>query len=151
MTQKRKTWTFSDNELQTLTLALVADIRELEDKRSGDFTETERQELIAKRNALADRINEIRNAFRKDVDPDGMWLERDQIEVKVVPKPMDELYTVVPWLDRWAVVEKANPSRPVGEHLYTQKTHAHRKKRDLNKAARETNAIMVANGGALIL
>jgi hypothetical protein len=151
MTQKRKTWNFSDNDLLTLIHALQADIRQLEDERSGNFSEMERQELIAKRDALADRINEIRSAFRKDVDADGQWSERDQIEARIVPKPLDELYMVISWLDRWAVVEKTNPSRPIGEHLYTQKTHAQRRKRELNKAARETNAIMAANGGALIL
>ena len=151
MTHKRKTWAFSDHELLIFTLALQTDINSLE-SGFGDFTETDRQELIAKRKELAARLNEIRHAFRKDGDPDGMWSERDQIIVRVVSKPGDELYEVVPWgPDRWVIVEKANPGRPVNEHIYTQKTHAHRKKRELNKAARQMNEIMAANGGALIL
>ena len=151
MTHKRKIWTFSDHELLILTLALQADIESLE-SGSGAFTDGDRQGLIAKRKELAARINEIRHGFRKDVDPDGMWSERDQIVVKIVLKPGDELYEVVPWgPDRWVIVEKANPGRPVNEHIYTQYTHAHRKKRELNKAARHMNEIMAANGGALIL
>lgn len=150
MKQQRKTWTFSDQDLMALTLALQTDIRSLEEG-AGDFADTDRQVLIATREELAARIQEIQHAFRKDVDPDGRWSERDQILVKIVPKPDDETYTVVPWGDRWAIAERADPSRPVGEHLYTKKTHAHRRKRALNRAAREMNAIMEANGGALIL
>lgn len=64
----------------------------------------------------------------------------------------DEIYIVVPWgPERWIAVEKANPARPVNEHIYTQKTHAYRAVRRLNVAARQMNEIMSANGGALIL
>ncbi|SRR6266487_83194 len=143
-------WIFSDLDLMRLQMALHTDIQVTE--QSHDWTPQEKQELVSNLGELADRIREIRNAFRKDVDPDSQWSERDQAVVRIAPKPEDELYAVVPWgPDRWVIVEKANPSRPINEHIYTQKTHAYRKKRELNRAARQMNEIMAANSGALIL
>jgi hypothetical protein len=143
-------WILSDLDLMRLQMALQTDIHATE--QSHDLTDLEKQELVSNLSELADRIRAIRDAFRKDVDSDGRWSERDQAMIRIAPKPGDELYTVVPWgLDRWVIVEKDNPSRPINEHIYTQKTHAYRKKRELNKAARQMNEIMAANGGALIL
>lgn len=143
-------WILSDADLQVLILALQTDIHSIE--QDASWTAQEKQALIATRNELGMRLKAIRDTFRKDVDEDHMWSERDQAVVSVRPKLGDEEYTVVPWgPDRWVIVEKANPHRPVNEHVYTHKTHAHRKKRELNRAAREMNAIMEANGGALIL
>ncbi len=150
-----KQWIFSDLDLLTLILALQTDIQETE--RSDDFSSSEKVELISKRHELAHRLQDVRNAFRKDTFYDeetgpNTWLERDQAVLRMTPKPGDEPYTVVPWgPDRWVIVERANPGRPVNEHIYTQKTHAYRKKRELNKAARQMNEILAANGGALIL
>ncbi|SRR6266496_1845064 len=144
-------WIFSDLDLMRLQMALHTDIQAT--AQSHDWTPQEKQELVSHLGELADRIREIRAAFRKDVDPDGQWSERDQVVLRIAPKPGDEVYTVVSWgPDRWIVIEKDDPlSRPVNEHSYTQKTHAYRKKRELNKAARQMNEIMAANGGALIL
>ncbi len=61
------------------------------------------------------------------------------------------LYEVVPFGGKWAIIPKGDEhARPVGEHLYTQATHAYRARRRLEKAAHEIDT-MVKRDGAIIL
>jgi hypothetical protein len=136
----KKQWTLTDSDLMRLIYALRSHVRETQAQGIPNCTPTEIAQDIEESNALAYRLKEIRDAFRKDVEDEeditSPWMERDLALVTIKPKPGDEIYTVIPVGDKWAVIEKANPGRPAGEHLYTQPTHAHRKKRELNKAAR---------------
>ena len=60
-------------------------------------------------------------------------------------------YIVVPWgPNRWAIAEATNPTHPIGTRIYTQKTAALHRQRQLNKAVRQMHAIMAAHRGALI-
>jgi hypothetical protein len=61
-------------------------------------------------------------------------------------------YKVVSWgAGRWVVVraDDSNP-RPVGEHYYTDPANAHRRKRQLNRDAREIDK-MIKSDGAIII
>ncbi len=137
----KKQWIVSDLELNILVMALHADCREIE-ADTTTFTDQDKRKLINDRQELAARLAEIRDAIRKDWDDEG-WVSRDQVVIRIAQKPGDEPYTIAPWgPDRWVVVAKEDPDRPVGEHIYTQKTHAHRAKRRLNSAARHMQAIM---------
>ncbi len=51
--------------------------------------------------------------------------------------------------NKWAVVRNGD-TRPVGEHLYTAATHAHRARRRLERAAKKINE-MIKRDGAIIL
>lgn len=137
---KKAQWTLTYNDLVRLVFALDSHMREIKAKGIPNCTPAEIEEDIAESNALAYRLKEIQDAFRKDKEDEdditSPWMERDLALITLKPKPGDEIYGVVKWENQWAVVELSNPSRPVGEHLYTHATHAHRKKRELNKAAR---------------
>ncbi len=137
---KKTQWTLTDNELHNLVMAIISHQRETRHEGIPNCTPAEVEEYIQSFEGLATKLNEIRRAFRIDREDEddftSPWMERDQVLITIKPKPGDEIYTVIPWGDQWAVVEKANPVRPVGEHLYAASTHAHRKKRELNKAAR---------------
>jgi hypothetical protein len=66
-------------------------------------------------------------------------------------KKQDQEYKVLSFGEKWGVVRSSDEHpRPVGEHLYTHQTHAYRKCRKLNQAAREIDA-MIARDGAIIL
>jgi hypothetical protein len=53
--------------------------------------------------------------------------------------------------EKYAVVLSADEhARPVGEKTYSQRTHAYRRCRKLNKAAREIDE-MIKRDGAIIL
>jgi hypothetical protein len=139
-----KKWILSYSDLMYLILALKSydeKIRANENNLTSAGTlGADVEEYLAEGDALQKRLYEIQQTLRKEREDEddytSPWLERDQAIVTVVPKPGDETYAVMPWDNQWAVVEKANPVRPVGEHLYTKATHAHRKKRELNRAAR---------------
>jgi len=62
------------------------------------------------------------------------------------------VYEVIPWgPDRWIIVRRNDPNpRPVEEKFYTQATHAQRRKRQLNKDAKEIDE-MIARDGAIII
>lgn len=137
----KQQWTLSDSDLMRLIFALRSHMREIQKEGIPNCTPAEIEEDIAESNALAYRLKEIRDAFRKDKEDEdditSPWMERDLALITIKPKSGDEPYTVMKWgEEKWAVVDKANPVRPVGEHLYDHSTHAHRKKRELNKAAR---------------
>lgn len=136
----KQQWSLTYSDLMRLILALRSHMREVEAEGIPNCTKAEIEADIAESSALAYRLKAIQNAFRKDKEDEeeitSPWMERDLAVVSLAPKPGDETYTVVHQGDKWAVVELANQSRPVGEHLYTASTHAHRKKRELNKAAR---------------
>jgi hypothetical protein len=136
----KQQWTLTYNDLMRLILALRSHIRETQAEGIPNCSSAEIEEDIAESNALAYRLKEIQDAFRKDKEDEdditSPWMERDLALITIRPKPGDEPYTVMKWGEEWAVVDKENPVRPVGEHLYDHSTHAHRKKRELNKAAR---------------
>jgi len=136
----KKQWSLTDSDLMRLIFALRSHMREIQKEGIPNCTPAEIEEDIAESSALAYRLKEIQDAFRKDVedpeDPTSPWMPRDEVLLTVKPKPGDEPYGVMPWGEKWAVVDKENPVRPVGEHLYDHSTHAHRKKRELNKTAR---------------
>lgn len=148
----KKQWILSDLDLHRIGLALHRDIIQTEKEGIPNVSVQEFQKHVQELRDLADRLNEIRNALRKDWD-EGEWVKRDQAVVRITQKPGDEPYTIAPWgLDRWIVVAKDDPEcRPVNQHYYTVKTHAHRAKRRLNKAVRHMQAIMEGNSGALIV
>lgn len=132
-----KQWVLTNNDLHRLVHALISHMREVEREGIPNCTAEEVAEYNRESNELASRLNEIIRAFRQDYLDDGPWhVERDQAIVTIAPKPGDEIYKVVAMGDKWAIIDQTNPGRPVGEHLYSAATHAHRKKRELNKAAR---------------
>jgi hypothetical protein len=60
-------------------------------------------------------------------------------------------YMVRKFGELWGIVRVSDETlRPVNERLYTQATHAYRRCRKLNQAAREIDA-MIARDGAIIL
>ncbi len=64
---------------------------------------------------------------------------------------MDKEYKVAPFGDKYAVVRSSDEIfRPVGEKMYTHKTHAYRRCRHLNKAAQKIDE-MIKRDGAIIL
>ncbi len=135
----KQQWALTYNDLMRLILALHSHVQETGTEGIPNCTPAEVEADIAESNALAYRLKEIQDAFRKDKEDDDItspWMERDLALITIKPKPGDELYGVMRWGEKWAVVDKENPVRPVGEHLYDHSTHAHRKKRELNKAAR---------------
>lgn len=136
----KQQWTLTYNDLMRLILALHSHMRETRTEGIPNCTPSEVEADIAESDALACRLKEIQDAFRKDKENEdditSPWMERDLALITIKPKPGDEPYTVMKWGEKWAVVDKEHPVRPVGEHLYDHSTHAHRKKRELNKAVR---------------
>jgi hypothetical protein len=136
----KQQWTLTYNDLMRLIFALCSHVRETRTEGIPNCTPAEVEEDIAESDALAYRLKEIQDAFRKDKEDEdditSPWMERDLALITIRPKSGDEPYMVMKWGEKWAVVDKENPVRPVGEHLYDHSTHAHRKKRELNKAAR---------------
>jgi hypothetical protein len=64
---------------------------------------------------------------------------------------MVKTYKVMKIGEKYAVVLSADEhARPVGEKTYSQRTHAYRRCRKLNKAAREIDE-MIKRDGAIIL
>lgn len=146
MAEKKKQWFFTYYDFGTMNDALAREASRMEDPKCAHLVSHKRQidELIDK---IATIMESAERVYSEDDETDdGVVCE--QIVVSLVEKDVNELwedpYTVIPWGNRWIVVEKENPARPVGEHYYTQRTHAHRKKRELNRAAREMHAQMEA-------
>lgn len=58
-------------------------------------------------------------------------------------KEAKPVYKVMSFGDKWGVVKTSDPHpRPVGEKLYTQRTHAHRRCRSLNNASTAIDALI---------
>jgi hypothetical protein len=142
----KRQWTLSYNDLMYQILALKSYEETIRADKNSLTTEgtpgKDVEEYIATGDALQTRLYEIQQSLRKERededDPTSPWMERDQALITIAAKPGDEPYMVTPWDqgNQWAVIEKANPGRPVGEHLYSKATYAYRRKRELNKAAR---------------
>ena len=117
----KQQWTLTYNDFMRLILALHSHVRETRTEGIPDCTPAEVESDIAESDALAYRLKEIQDAFRKDKEDEdeitSPWMERDLALVTIKPKPGDEPYTAMRWGEKWAVVDKENPSRPVGEHL----------------------------------
>lgn len=146
-------WILSERDLEYLSQALHREIVQTEQTEKEGLPETSAQqfqEYLQELRDLAARLSEIHNAVCQQ---DGAWAEHDLAMVRITHQLESEPYTIAPWgPDRWIVVAKDDPAcRPVNQRYYTAKTHAHRAKRRLNKAARQMQPIMAANSGALIV
>lgn len=61
-------------------------------------------------------------------------------------------YKVVPFGIKWIIVQNTDeyPQRPIGEKTYSQRTHAYRRCRHLNRAAEDIDE-MIKRDGTIIL
>ena len=114
-----KRWTFTEGEMREMAQAMAT--AGLED--------------------LAKRLNEIGHAFGAETDPPSLAI----VEIGPSPHP-DEPYIVVDsWGDGWIVVDNAiTGRRPAGEKIYYHRTHAYRRCRELNEAAKANDEYLEA-------
>lgn len=141
MTQQKE-WLFGYYDLGNIQRALLMEQTRMEDPTLAHLVSHKRQI-----NDLIEKITAIMVAAERDYgesedENDGVISE--QILVTLIPKDIherwEEPYTVIPVGTKWAVVHKETLSRPVGEKLYTQSTHAYRACRRLNAAYWENEA-----------
>ncbi len=138
---EQKQWLFSYYDLGNIADALGREATRMEDPALSHLVSHKRQisELIEKITAIM--VATERDYGESDDVNDGVISE--QILVSLIPKDYErweEPYTIIPVGTKWAVVHKATLERPVGEKLYTQRTHAYRACRRLNAAYWENEA-----------
>jgi len=136
MTQKQ--WLFSDLDLAHLQMALATEINV---HKQGRIVAHHLQNL----EELAAKLAAIREGTGREYDDeeDMIGAPCEQLLVTLIPKDYErweEPYTIIPVGAKWAVAHKATLERPVGEKLYTQRTHAYRACRRLNAAYWENEA-----------
>lgn len=149
---QQKQWLFSYYDLGNIKDALWREQSRMEDPALMHLVSHRRQinELIEKVAAIMGAAGRIYK--EDDKDDEGTISER--LLVSLIPADVNERwedpYTVIPVGAKWAVVYKDTVSRPVGEKLYTQDTHAYRACRRLNAAYWENEAIREAEVTATI-
>lgn len=136
MTQKQ--WILSDLDLSHLQMSLATEINVHEQGRIVAHHLQNLEELAAK-------LAAIRTATGREYDDeeDMAGTPCEQLLVTLIPKDYErweEPYTVIPVGAKWAAAHKESLERPVGEKLYTQRTHAYRACRRLNTAYWENKA-----------
>lgn len=142
----QKQWLLSYYDLGNIQTALATEIQSHKQGRVVAHHLKNLEELLEK-------VTAIMVATEHDYGENDEYGEiSEQLLVSLIPKEYErweEPYTVIPIGAgaKWGVVYKDTVSRPVGEKLYTQPTHAYRACRRLNAAywENETHAETKAN------
>lgn len=137
MTQKQ--WLFSNLDLSHLQMAMTTEIDlHRNSARPVPHHLKNLEELAAKLAAIREGTGR-----EYDDEEDMVGTPCEQLLVTLIPKDYErweEPYTVIPVGAKWAAAHKESLERPVGEKLYTQRTHAYRACRRLNTAFWENKA-----------
>src|SRR5436309_8053527 len=125
---QQKQWLLEHSDLGNIQVALHREVRRLEDVAPHLVSQIRQlNELIEKIAAIMAATGRVYK--ENDMDDDGAVNERLLVTLIPMLEPSErwnDPYTVIPVGDKWAVVYKETVERPVGEKLYTQRTHAYR-------------------------
>ena len=136
----QKQWLLDYDCLQDLLFGLDTEIKRIEANGIVDSLHLKKQkELVSTIQNIIDntaweydeegeRLRPAERVVISLIENSGEWWSDPYAVVPVTGRTLDK--------QRWSVVEKGS-FRPVGEKMYTQKTHAYRRCRQLNAAARD--------------